>query len=499
MTGSGAVRRAALVVSGGILASRLLGFAREMVIAALLGRSGDADLYAAAFFLPDYLFFLLAGGYLTITLVPILARHLASGDLDEARRSFTVVLRWLSVALVAVTGLAMAGAGPLVDLLFPLLPDRGRLVGLTRIALASQVFFGVGTVLMAAQYARQRFVVPSVAPVIYNLGIITGGLAGAWSGSPGPEGFLWGGLVGAGVGNFGLQWWGARRAGFSPVEVGWRHPAVREYLTMALPLMVGQSVVALDEQWPRLFGQLVDVGATAGLTYARRLNMLPVGVIAQAAGVAAYPFLAGLHASGDQRGLAETVRRSAGSALVVAGLAAAGTAGLAGPVVRLALQRGEFGSADTAFVAPLLAAYACSIPFWAMHQVLSRAFYATRRMWVPVGVGTATTVLTVPLLWWGSSRGAVWLAAVSSLSIAAYAGVISRMWSRSVGPTGLGRLLGPVSLAAVAAGAGGWWVSNRIGWGSVGEAVLALILGGAAVVAIYAALTWRVVQGIRAG
>lgn len=489
MNGGGALRRAALVVSGGILVSRLLGFLRDVTIAGLLGRSTDADLYAAAFFIPDYLFFLMAGGYLTITLVPILARHLAEGDEEQARVAFTAVFRVVAVVLVVVTVIAIIMATPLTALLFPRLPDRMRLAGLTRIALASQVFFGMGTLLMAAQYARQRFVVPSLAPVVYNLGIITGGVVGALLGDPAPEAFLWGGLVGAAVGNFALQWWGASRSGFRLVgRVAWRHSAVIEYFSLALPLMIGQSVVALDEQWPRLFGQLVDAGATSGLAYARRLNMLPVGVIAQAAGVAAYPFLARLYAAGDREGLAGTVRRSARSAAVVAGLAAAITAGSAGPIVRLALQRGQFGSLDTEFVAPLLAAYAVSIPFWAVHQVVTRAFYATRRMWLPVGVGTAATLVTVPVLFVAASRGAVAVALVSSLSVAAYTVAITLLWGRSEAPSYLGRLGAKVGLATVAAAAAGFGVSRLLGWETAVRAAAALSGGVLTSGAVYLAV-----------
>ncbi|MDH4308402.1 MAG: murein biosynthesis integral membrane protein MurJ, partial [Acidimicrobiia bacterium] len=66
------IGRAALIVSAGILLSRLLGLARNLLIAALLGVSVDTDLYNAAFTIPDYLFFLMAGGYLSITLIPLL-------------------------------------------------------------------------------------------------------------------------------------------------------------------------------------------------------------------------------------------------------------------------------------------------------------------------------------------------------------------------------------------------------------------------------------------
>ncbi|NIR35460.1 MAG: murein biosynthesis integral membrane protein MurJ, partial [Actinobacteria bacterium] len=113
----------------------------------------------------------------------------------------------------------------------------------------------------------------------------------------GPEGFVWGALAGAFAGNFALQWWGARRVGMRWIGgTGWRHPALGEYLKIALPLMIGQSIVVLDETFMSVFGNRVGDGAQTHLQYARRTMLVPVGAIAQAAGVAAYPTLARLFA-----------------------------------------------------------------------------------------------------------------------------------------------------------------------------------------------------------
>ena len=480
--------RAAAVVSVGILLSRILGFLRDVAMAGLLGRTEDADLYQQAFIVPDYLLFLLAGGYLSITLVPILATYEADGDDEGRRQAFTAVFRVVGVGLVVLTTATIVGAEWIVDVVFPEVPDPERLVGLTRIALASQVFFGLGALYMAAQYARRRFLVPTLAPIVYNLGIILGGLSGWWAGDPTPEAFLWGGLAGAVLGNFALQWWGARREGIRLVAgVPIRHGAVGSYLGLALPLMIGQSVVALDEQWHRLFGQFVDTGATAGLGFARRLNMLPVGVIAQAAGVATFPFLARLAAEGDRDGLRSTLSSSLRTAVAVGGLAAAGVFAVAEPAVRLAYQRSGFGPADTEFVAPLLAVYAISIPFWAVHQVVTRAFYAERRMWVPVGIGTGLTAAAIPGFVWASSRfGASGIAWTSTVSVAAYTILIAFAWVRRAGGLDAMPTVARTVVAAVPAALAGRAVT-AIGSGDVPGSIAALVVGG---VTVLAAMLW---------
>jgi putative peptidoglycan lipid II flippase len=427
---------AAAIVAGGVLLSRILGFGRDLTMAVILGRTAETDLYQYAFTIPDYAFYLVAGGFLSITLIPILAARVEAGDDPGRDRAFTAVFRTVAGILGTLTVVAAIAAPSLVDLVFPEVTGESarRLVFMTRLALALQVLFALGALFSAVQFTYRRFLIPTLGPILYNLGIIVGGLTGHLSGSASPEAFLFGGLGGAAVGSFGLQWWGARRLGIRFVPTGGRDPAVREYLSLALPLMIGQTVIALDEQWPRLFGQFGPDGTATGLQYARRLMMLPVGVVAQAAGVAAYPFLARLAARGDDTELRNTVDRSVRMGVVVAVPVTIVVVVLSPVWVRLALQYRAFTAEDTDVVAPLLSLYALAVPFWVVHQVITRAFYARRRMWPPVVVGTAITLVTVPTLFLvaGDGRG---IAAVSAGAVALYAMTIGIVWYRTVSAT----------------------------------------------------------------
>ena len=240
---------AAVVVSASVLLSRLLALGREALLAGFFGLTPEADLYRQAFLIPDFLNYLLAGAYLTITLIPILSRHLEKGDNDAASKAFTSVFRFVTLAVIALTALMWIFAGPLVDLVFPDTSDATRLTSMTRLVLPAQVFLVMGALLMAVQYTHKRFLFPAFAPLIYNIAIIAGGLLGAVVGDPTPESFLWGAVVGSAVGNFGLQWFGARRTGTWLTRTPSGQSSVGEYLLLALPLMIGQSVAVLDEQF----------------------------------------------------------------------------------------------------------------------------------------------------------------------------------------------------------------------------------------------------------
>ena len=448
---------AAAVVAGSIFLSRLLGLAREALLAGLFGVGTEADLYKQAFLIPDFLNYLLAGAYLTITLIPILSRHIEANDNDRASRAFTSVFRFVGIGVVVLTVLMWIFADGLVSVVFPdVVENHDRLVSMTRLVLPAQIFLVVGALLVAVQYTHRRFVIPALAPLIYNLGIIVGGVVGSVVGEASPESFLWGAVIGSAVGNFAIQWFGARSTGIWLMRPIKGESSVGEYLLLALPLMIGQSVAVLDEQFVRFFGQ-VEEGATSALGFARQLNMVPVGVIAQAAGVAAYPFLAKLAARGDNDALVDTTGRAARNTLFVASAATAGLIVLAQPLVRLLYQNGQFTAEDADLVARLLTIYAFSIPAWGLHQILSRHFYAKRKMWTPVLIGTGFSLVAVPI-WLGlySSMGVEGFALASTFVITGYALAMLVAWGFDSGWLAV-RQLAPSLLrglfaAAVAAG-----------------------------------------------
>jgi putative peptidoglycan lipid II flippase len=260
--------------------------------------------------------------------------------------------------------------------------------------------------------------------------------------------------------------------------------------------MIGQSIAVLDEQFVRFFGQ-VEQGATSALSFARQLNMVPVGVIAQAAGVAAYPFLARLAARGDEGGLARTTTRAARGTMFVAFLAAAVMVAVAAPLVRVLYRYGQFSDSDAGSVAALLGIYALSIPAWGLHQILSRHFYAKRRMWVPVVIGTGFTVLGIPAwLLLGDRSGVEGMALASTLVMTAYALAMLLAWWRDSGDAGFRRLLGSMgrgAMAAVIAGVVGRALVEAVtGEGPVSFAggLVAVILGAVTVVAVYLVATF---------
>ena len=501
---TGGIGRAIRVVAVGILLSRLLGFARNVVLANRLGDTPVADAYEAAFIVPDFLNYLLAGGFLAITFIPILSRYRAAGDSEGARAAFNAVFRPVLVLIIVLTGVAIAAAGIVVEWLFG---AAGRLdatqlaevTRLTRLVLPAQVFFVIGGLFMAVQYVHGRFLVPTLAPIIYNVGIIVGGLAGTGSGEVSATGFIIGAVGGGLVGNLVLQWWGARRTGLR-VTVGpldFRHPAFREYLGLAIPLMVGQSIVVLDESIGKVVAAAASDGSIFSLNLARRVNMLPVGVIAQAAGVAAYPYLARLVVEGRRTQMLASMGRTVRMVIFVGGAAVAGVIAVSQPAIRAAFQHGEFSEEGTVLTAAALVGYSLSIPAWGVHQIFGRSFYAHRQMWIPVIAGTAWMVPAIPLFMLGFRIGGVpGVAVASSVAITAHALTLWLLWRRfhtSEGLEGVPRTALQVLTGTATAAVVGWLATGAVTGGRIPDfatAVVATFVGLGVVGVVYFATTW---------
>ncbi len=426
---------AALIMAFSILVSRFMGLFRDKIISWQFGAAGETDIYFAAFVVPDFLNYLLAGGYISITLIPLLSRRFEE-DEEDAWRFFSTVFCWATLAIGAFSLVAWLAAPQLAPLVAPGF-DTAKCVRLTqflRIVLPAQIFFLPGACLSAVLYIRRQFTVPALMPILYNGSILLLGVGLPWLGlARGMEGFCWGVLAGAFLGALLLPYLTVRAGGIK-LKPHLLHPLMKKTLLLALPLMIGQSVVVLDEQFVRIFGSMAGDGAVSLLSYARRIMMVPVGVVAQAAGVASFPFLAALAAKGNMDEFRSTLGRTMRSSMIVAVPITMWMITAASPVLGFIFEGGRFSPLETAQAAPLLQIMLLAVPFWLLQQVTGRAFYAMQDTVTPAVVGTVATFLAVPCyLALIPLLGAPAVALVTTASIAAYAlillAIACRRWA----------------------------------------------------------------------
>ena len=453
---------AAVIISTGILFSRFMGLARDKLISVFFGASRESDLYFAAFVIPDFINYLLAGGYFSITLIPFLTRYFEE-DRDEGWRFFSTVFFWITASICVLTFFAFILAPRLAYYAAPGLDStaQARLAFFLRIILPAQIFFLCGSCLSALLYMRKQFYVPALVPLVYNLFIIGGGVLLRRRGM---EGFCWGVLAGSFIGNFLLPFLAARSGGLS-LRWSFSHPGLKRYFLTALPLMIGQSITVIDEQFTRIFGSLAGVGAISRLSYARRIMQVPVSVVAQAAGVASYPFLAELFVRKNFSRFSKTVNATLQNVMTLLVPLSIWMILVAEPTVRLIFQQGQFGQFDTARTARLLQVLLPCISFWGYQQVLGRAFYARLDTLTPAILGTSVTVISIPIFYVLTNQiAAAGVAAASAASIFIYSAALTVWWNVKVGgeafsglPSGTLKVLALSVVSLVPA-----WVPGRI-------------------------------------
>lgn len=410
---------AVAVLGAAVLLSRVLGFLRDAVIAALFGATGATDAFIAAFTIPDWLNYLVAGGTLSITFIPIYTRHLQRDDAAEGNRIFSIIATTMGIVVVAGLVVLEYFTPALASrYLHKLRPEHLELaISLTRILLPAQLFFYIGGLASATLFARYKFVAAAMAPLFYNLGTIVGGAI--FGRRYGVASLAWGTLAGAIVGPFAIQLVAAWRAGlrYRP-SLRVTHPEFRQWLLLSLPLMVGVTTVTTDDWFIRYFAA-AEIGAISCLNYARKLVQVPIAVAGQAAAQASMPFFARLWAEGKRVELGQRVTTNARASGAVAALGACALIALATPAVDLLFRRGHFAVEQVAPTARFVALFAVAIPLWAMQGMIARAFYAAGDTLTPMVAGTLVSLTSLPLYWISSRAiGTIGLVVASDVAIA---------------------------------------------------------------------------------
>ena len=426
------IAQASGIVMASVLASRILGFFRDWTVAHQIGSNAVTDAYYAAFTLPDFLNYLVAGGALSITFIPVFTKFVAENREDEGWHVFSTVVTAMGALLTALVVVGEIYAPHLVNLIAPGFSpaEKARVIFLTRLMLPAQICFYQGSILSAVQYAKGQFVVPSLAPVVYNLGIILGGLL--LSRQIGITGFAVGVLAGAIAGNFLLQIYGARRAGarFSP-NLNVRHPGFWLFIKLTVPIMLALSLVFTDDWIIRWFGSFLVKGSISWLSYAKTLMRVPQGAVGQAVGVASFPFMAQLYSEGKLEELNRTLNTTLKGLILLLMPISALTIAQAKPLVYLVYSHTRMNAADLQNVAAALAVFSLGMFAWGAQNILARGFYAARDTLTPAILGTALTFLNLPLYWFLAHHYQyLGLATASSAGIIVYTLVLFGLLNR---------------------------------------------------------------------
>ncbi|CAN2042584.1 putative lipid II flippase MurJ [Candidatus Magnetomoraceae bacterium gMMP-15] len=390
---------ASLIMMASVFLSRVIGLFREMIIAYVGGAKGAVDAYQLAFIIPEILNHIIASGFLSVTFIPIFSYYLEQNREDEGWRVFSVILTGFGTALLCIILISFVFSDQLVKLIAPGIKDPELIaitIRMTRIIIPAQFFFFAGGMFMAVQFAKEKFAIPALAPLLYNLGIITGGLVlSPWLGM---EGFSWGVLAGAFAGNFLIQYRGAKKVGMKfKIIFDFKHPELKKYIFLTLPLMIGLTMTFSTEFFFKFFGSYLPAGSIASLNYALRVMFILVGIFGQAAGVASFPFLARLAAQKKlqemNKLLNHTLRRYISLVIPFSILIMV----LRHEVIYILFQRGQFDADATRITSNILIFIMIGAFAFAAQTVVQRGYYATQNTLFPTIFGTIAVILSIPL------------------------------------------------------------------------------------------------------
>lgn len=392
------IARAALIVMALFGLSRVLGVIRQMAVAAQFGTSGDLDAYLAAARIPETVFLIVAGGALGSAFIPAFADHLAKEDHSGAWRLASAVANVVVLVLTA-TAIVIAVLAPALvpTLIAPGFTEEQQALTtlLLRMMLISPIIFGVSGIVMGTLNAHQHFLLPALAPSLYNLSIIGGTLL--LGPSLGVRGVAIGVVAGSAV-HLLVQLPLLRRYGARYVPtLGLHEPSVREVGRLMAPRVLGTAIVQLNLVVNNSLASKMGEGAVSAITYAWLLMLLPQGIFAQAVGTAAFPTFAEQAARGEHGNMRKALGGTLRAVFFLSIPATVGLLVLGHPLVGFLFERGAFDASSTTDVVWALSFFALGLVGHAGLEIIARAFYAMHDTFTPVWVGTAAMILNLLL------------------------------------------------------------------------------------------------------
>ncbi len=493
------VAKAAGVVGAATLASRVMGYIRDMVMSWAFGTGLAADAFYVAYRIPNLLRELLAEGSMSAAFIPVFTETLTRESRESARHLANAVFARLLVILVVLTGLGVIFAPYVVKVVawgwaFRAEHDKYLLgVALTRIMFPYLLFIGLAALAMGMLNSLRQFLTPALSPVLLNVMTISSAVLSVRFMSEPIFGVAFGVVLG-GMCQFLIQVPALKKQGmmmrpqFEPT-----HPGVKRIGILALPILVSSSVNQLNIFIGTIFASFLATGSITYLFYGMRFIHFPLGIFGVAIATAVLPTMSAQAAKNEATEFRETLSLGLRLVFFVMFPAMAGLITLRVPIVNLLLEHGQFDRVSTQGVSAAILFYAVGLWAFAGVRIVSQAFYALQDTKTPVkiAIGALFTNILLSaafLSWTQLAHGGLALAAslASMLNITLSTVFLRKKIGRMDGRRIALSLLRIVP-ASLVMGVIGWWVSRQPVWAQAGNSLYKaeLLGGGIAVSAVF--------------
>ncbi|HOJ93433.1 MAG TPA: murein biosynthesis integral membrane protein MurJ [Dictyoglomaceae bacterium] len=369
------VSEAAILITILAAVSKVIGFLREMMIAAFFGARKFTDSFVVANAVPGVLAGLVSGA-LSSVFIPLYAEWREKKGKEEAERFAGILLSNISVLLFLMTILSYFIAPYIIDILAPGFNEETKNLTLnfTYIMLPGIIFWGTYGIIAGIYNSQKSFVIPNIAGVLGNAVFIL--CIFLFHNKIGAYILPWGYLANV-IFQYFLLLPGLRRIHFKlRGEVNFRYEGMKKALYLIGPILLGQSMGILNMAVDRIFGSFLPEGSISALNYASRIYHLPINLFVNAVATAIYTEFAFNAQSNNMDSLKSSMEKSLRAVLFFVIPSTFGFIFLANPIVRLAFQRGAFDALATQRTAECLIFYSIGLTFMSINPIMVRAFYA---------------------------------------------------------------------------------------------------------------------------
>ncbi len=394
---------AAVVVAAATGISRVVGVAREILTANAYGVSVGLNTYASVSVIPNLIRQLVADAAVSAAFVPVFTSLFTKGEHERAYRLASSLLSFMVVVVGVVTLALVLGAPLIVRVFYPHFvhePYVYRLaVQMLRILLPTVLLFAVSGVVIGVLYSYERFTMPAVVSIVWNLVIIAFIVLFSGHGSLGIYALVWGTFFGT-VAQLLLLIPSLRRVDLKwHLSFQWRDPLLRRVLVLMVPVTITLGILNFNALVDFFFAQFVSNHAAAEINYAFRLYQLPQGMFAITIGTVLFPTLSRYAAEHDIDSFRETLSLGVRQIFFVSLPFVAWFVAVPHSIVQLIYQHGAFAPTDTAAVAPILAYFTLGMAFANVNVMFNRGFQSLQRPWLPLYVGLINLGLNALLDW----------------------------------------------------------------------------------------------------
>jgi putative peptidoglycan lipid II flippase len=497
------VARAAGIVGSATLLSRLMGYARDMVMSWAFGTGLAADAFYVAYRIPNLLRELLAEGSMSAAFIPVFTETLTKESKESARHLANAVFARLLVILAVLTLLGIIFAPFVVKAIAwgfkGDLDKYATTVMLTRIMFPYLLFIGLAALAMGMLNSLRSFLAPALSPVMLNIMTIASILLSIWL-LPNPIYGVAVGVVLGGLFQFLIQMPGLRKQGMMMrPEFQPSHPGVAKIGRLALPIMLSSSVTQVNIFVSTILASFLATGSITYLFYGMRFIHFPLGIFGIAIATAVLPTMSAQAARGETETFRETLSLGLRLVFFIMFPAMAGLIALRVPIVNLLLEHGQFDRISTAGTAAAVLYYSIGLWAFAGVRIVAQAFYSLQDTKTPVKIAAlamVTNILLSVILMGPLAHGG--LALATSLAAMLNIGLLTLQLRKKIGRMDGRRILSslfriiPASLAMAAIG---WWVSRDPVWALRGNTLYkSELLAGAMAVSVlfYILMMWVV-------